>query len=106
VPKLSEHEKQWLFDAFILAIKRPDVFSEERCYAEGWLANTDNDRALRRYRGKIHILLYQEILPEVIVELLRRAHNDHVESLAEKSEEAFKQYRAKLSPRNILHAVA
>lgn len=96
-------EKEQLFNAFVIAIKRPDVFVTERQNAEQWLANEDNKRELRHYREKMSVLLYHEVLPDTIYEILKRFHDDHVGSL---TEEQFAEYSERLSPRNILAVLA
>jgi hypothetical protein len=99
VATVSLHEKKWLFNGFLIAIKRPDAFPEAREYAEQWLSSTENEHRLRPYRGKLEQLLYQEDLPEKIQEVLKKYHDDYVEQM---TEERLEQYRSELSPRNIL----
>jgi hypothetical protein len=100
VATVGIHDKEWLFSSFIITIKRPDVFPEARQQALEWLSNPDNNRILRRYKKPLEVLLYEEVLPEPVHDLLKSYHDDYVEQLLTRGE--LDDYRKVLSPRHIL----
>jgi hypothetical protein len=104
VPVLTNYEKEWLFNNYLAVIKRPQIFPEVRRQAEDWLADHRNIPLLRQYRMSVEVLLAQEVIPQGVLDLLKEYHDDLVESLLEKDQEEFEQYREMLSPRNILLA--
>ena len=94
---VSQDERDSLFSGFILMIKQPELFHEERMLAEHWLADPRNHRELRPF--SVEEVLEQAVLPEKVYDLLKSYHDDYVEEMPE---EILEQYRKRQMPHVIL----
>lgn len=94
---VSQEEMEYLFNGFVLMIRQPEVFREERMLAEIWLSDYRNEKVLKPYT--VEAVLELEVLPEAVYQLLKEYHDDYVEQMPE---HVLEQYRDRQLPKNIL----